>query len=181
MPLRVPEVGGPIDPDNEAHDLIMSVSGGVSKGKRNRIKIRVPAMAVQAQLEGRFLGGWPPYGYKLIDAGPHPNPAKAAGGKRLHALAIDEPPAEVVGRIFGLFIAGHGIYAIEVLIDVQDITLGHMAKVRWNDVLPAAGRRRSAGSVAGSPEEHIQNEQQVTISWKRGGGQDTPGLTFESA
>jgi site-specific DNA recombinase len=99
VPLRVPEVGGPIDPDNEAHDLIMSVSGGVSKGKRNRTKIRVPAMAVQAQLEGRFLGGRPPYGYKLIDAGPHPNPAKAAGGKRLHALAIDELPAEVVGLI----------------------------------------------------------------------------------
>lgn len=35
----------------------------------------------------------------VIDAGPHANPAKAAGGKRLHALAIDEPPAEVVGRI----------------------------------------------------------------------------------
>ena len=35
----------------------------------------------------------------VIDAGPHANPAKAAGGKRLHALAIDEPPAGVVGRI----------------------------------------------------------------------------------
>ena len=188
VPLWVPEVGGPIDPDNEAHDLIMSVFGGVSKGERNRIKIRVrTAMAAQAQLEGRFLGGRPPYGYKLIDAGPHPNPAKAADGKRLHALAIDELPAEVVGRIFVLFIAGHGIYAIaerltaegipspsahdpgrnrhrcgiawnkyavrailanprytgrqvwnrqrkdEVLIDVQDVALGHMAKMRWND------------------------------------------------
>ena len=29
VPLWVPEVGGPIDPDNEAHDLIMSVFGGV--------------------------------------------------------------------------------------------------------------------------------------------------------
>jgi hypothetical protein len=28
VPLWVPEVGGPIDPDNEAHDLIMSVFGG---------------------------------------------------------------------------------------------------------------------------------------------------------
>lgn len=28
MPLWVPEVGGPIDPENEAHDLIMSVFGG---------------------------------------------------------------------------------------------------------------------------------------------------------
>src|SRR6266849_9268872 len=105
--LWVPEVGGPIDPDSEAHDLIMSVFGGLSKGERNRIKIRVrSAMSSQAKIEGRYLGGRPPYGYRLIDAGPHPNPAKTADGKRLHTLAIDELPAEVVGRIFGLFIAG---------------------------------------------------------------------------
>ena len=76
--LWVPEVGGPIDPDSEAHDLIMSVFGGLSKGERNRIKLRVrAAMSAQAALEGRFLGGRPPYGYRLTDAGPHPNPATA--------------------------------------------------------------------------------------------------------
>ena len=188
VPLWVPEVGGPIDPDNEAHDLIMSVFGGVSKGERNRIKIRVrAAMAAQAKLEGRYLGGRPPYGYRLIDAGPHPNPAKAADGKRLHVLGIDEPVATVVERIFDEFIAGYGIYAIaerltadgiacpsaydrdrnrhrcglawsksavrailmnprytgrqvwnrqrkdEVLIDVTDVALGHMTKMRWNE------------------------------------------------
>jgi hypothetical protein len=36
VPLWVPEVGGLIDPGDEAYDLIMSVSGGVSKGERNR-------------------------------------------------------------------------------------------------------------------------------------------------
>jgi site-specific DNA recombinase len=113
VPLWVPEVGGPIDPDNEAHDLIMSVFGGVSKGERNRIKIRVrTAMAAQAQLEGRFLGGRPPYGYTLIDTGPHPNPAKAADGKRQHALAVDDPAAAVVRRIFASYIGGMGIKAI---------------------------------------------------------------------
>ena len=61
VPLWVPEVGGPIDPANEAHDLVMSVFGGMSKGERNRIKIRVrTAMAAQAKDEGRFLGGRPP-------------------------------------------------------------------------------------------------------------------------
>jgi site-specific DNA recombinase len=39
--LWVPEVGGPIDPDNEAHDLVMSVFGGMSKGERTRVKVRV--------------------------------------------------------------------------------------------------------------------------------------------
>jgi site-specific DNA recombinase len=188
VPLWVPEVGGPIDPDNEAHDLIMSVFGGVSKGERNRIKIRVrTAMASQAQLEGRFLGGRPPYGYRLIDAGPHPNPAKAVDGKRIHALAIDEPAAATVRQIFEQFIGGRGLFAIaehltcegtaspsahdparnqhrcgiawsksavraillnprytgrqvwnkqrkdEVLIDVNDVALGHTTRMRWNE------------------------------------------------
>jgi site-specific DNA recombinase len=61
--LWVPEVGGPLDPDNEAHDLVMSVFGGMSKGERQRIRVRVrTAMASQTKLEGRYLGGRPPYG-----------------------------------------------------------------------------------------------------------------------
>jgi hypothetical protein len=85
--LWVPEVGGMIDPESEAHDLVMSVFGGMSKGERTRIKIRVrSAMAAQAQVEGRYLGGRPTYGYRVVDAGPHPNPAKAADGKRLKQL-----------------------------------------------------------------------------------------------
>jgi site-specific DNA recombinase len=86
--LWVPEVGGPLDPDNEAHDLVKSVFGGMSKGERNRIKVRVrTAMATQTKLEGRYLGGRPPYGYTLCDLGPHPKPGKAADGKRLQGLA----------------------------------------------------------------------------------------------
>lgn len=111
--LWVPEVGGPIDPDSEAHDLIMSVFGGMSKGERNRIKIRVrAAMAAQAQVEGRYLGGRPPYGYRLADAGPHPNPGKAADGKRLHVLEADPVTAPVVTRIFAEYLSGVGVFAI---------------------------------------------------------------------
>jgi site-specific DNA recombinase len=111
--LWVPEVGGPIDPDSEAHDLIMSVFGGLSKGERNRIKLRVrAAMSAQAALEGRFLGGRPPYGYRIADAGPHPNPAKAADGKRLHKLEPDPETACVVRRIFAEYLAGRGLFAI---------------------------------------------------------------------
>ena len=188
VPLWVPEVGGPIDPANEAHDLVMSVFGGMSKGERNRIKIRVrTAMTAQAKDEGRFLGGRPPYGYVLVDAGPHPNPSKAADGKRAHKLDLDLEAAPVVERIYGECLDGRGFYAIaegltrdgipspsahdpgrnrhrsgiawnkfavrsilinprytghqvwskqrkdEVLIDVEDVALGHMAKMRWND------------------------------------------------
>ncbi|MFD5703278.1 recombinase family protein, partial [Streptomyces lasiicapitis] len=111
--LWVPEVGGPIDPESEAHDLVMSVFGGMSKAERSRIKLRVrTAMATQARLEGRFLGGRPPYGYRLADAGPHPHPAKAAEGRRAHRLEIDPATGPVVQRIFTDYLAGYGIYAL---------------------------------------------------------------------
>jgi site-specific DNA recombinase len=185
--LWVPEVGGPLDPANEAHDLVMSVFGGMSKGERNRIKVRVrTAMAAQTTLEGRFLGGRPPCGYRLVDAGPHPNPGKAAEGRRLHQLEPDPATEHVVGRIFDEFLSGAGIHLIaeglardaipcpsasdrgrnrhrsgtawaksavrviltnprytghqvwnkqrtdEVLLDVDDVALGHTNVMRWN-------------------------------------------------
>lgn len=187
VPLWVPEVSGPIDPSNEAHDMIMATFGSISKGERGRIKTRVrTTMAALAQTQGRYLGGRPPYGYRLVDAGPHPNPAKAADGRRLHVLAADPQTAPVVRRIFTEFLSGKGIFAIaealtrdgvpcpsaydrarnrhrcgaawsksavrtiltnprytgrqvwnrqrkrEVLIDVHDVTLGHVTKLGWN-------------------------------------------------
>jgi site-specific DNA recombinase len=111
--LWVPEVGGVIDPESEAHDLVMSVFGGMSKAERTRIKIRVrSAMAAQAQVEGRYLGGRPPYGYRVVDAGPHPNPAKAAQGKHLKRLDPDPITTPVVQRIFHDYLMGIGIYAL---------------------------------------------------------------------
>jgi site-specific DNA recombinase len=186
--LWVPEIGGAIDPGSDAHDLVMALYGGMSKGERNRIKIRVrSAMKAQTELEGRFLGGRPPYGYRLADAGPHPNPAKANDGRRLHRLEPDPKTAPVVQRIFAEYTAGRGMTSIargltrdqiacpsaydrarnphrdndawelsavrailinprytgrqvwnkqrtdEVLIDVEDVALGHENKHRWND------------------------------------------------
>lgn len=108
--LWVPEVGGAVDPGSDAHDLVMSLHGGMSKGERNRIKIRVrSAMAAQAATEGRFLGGRPPYGYRLADVGPHPNPGKAAAGLRQHGLEPDPVAASVVARIFREYVAGTGL------------------------------------------------------------------------
>jgi len=120
--LWVPEVGGPVVPGSEAHDLVMSMYSAMSKGERTRIKIRVrAAMAAQAEHEGRFLGGRPPYGYRLADAGPHPNPGKAAIGQRLHRLEPDPATAPVVRQIFEEYLAGRGLYAIAEGLTRDDI------------------------------------------------------------
>lgn len=140
--LWVPEVGGAIDPDSEAHDLVMTIFGGMSKGERTRIKTRVrSAMGSQARHEGRFLGGRPPYGYVLADAGRHPNPAKAADGKRMHRLELDPIAAPVVRRIFNEYMKGIGLYAI-----AEGLTRDGIASPSAHD----PGRNRHRGSSKGA-------------------------------
>lgn len=111
--LWVPEVGGRVDPGSEAHDMVMTLFGGMSKGERSRIRTRVRnAMAAQAATQGRFLGGRPPYGYRLADAGPHPVSGKAALGIRIHRLEPEPITAPVVVRIFEEYVSGKGLFAI---------------------------------------------------------------------
>ena len=84
----------------------MNLYGGMGKGERNRIKTRVrTAMNAQVALDGKYQGGRPPYGYRLADAGPHPNPAKALDGKRLRVLEPHPDYALVVQRIYAEFLA----------------------------------------------------------------------------
>ena len=73
---------------------------------RTRIRVRT-AMAAQTREQGRYLGGRPPYGYRLGDAGPHPNKAHAAWGRRAHRLEPDPVTAPVVQWMFAQRLAGH--------------------------------------------------------------------------
>ena len=140
--LWVPEIGGPIDPASDAHDLIMNLYGGMGKGERNRIKTRVrTAMSAQVALDGKFQGGRPPYGYRLADAGPHPNPAKAADGRRLHTLEPHPDYAPVVQRIYTEFLAGSGIKAIAT-------TLTHEGIPSPSAADPARNRHRASSRGA---------------------------------
>jgi DNA invertase Pin-like site-specific DNA recombinase len=111
--LWVPELGGKFDPRNPSHKMLMSVLGGMSESERQHVQARVrAAMDAQVINEGRHQGGRAPYGYVVVDGGPHPNPRKASEGYRLRLLAIDEPVAEVVRRIFAEYLDGAGDRAI---------------------------------------------------------------------
>ncbi|TQM85467.1 recombinase-like zinc beta ribbon protein [Saccharothrix saharensis] len=111
--LWVPELGGKFDARNSSHKMLMSVLGGMSEPERQHVQARVrAAMDAQVVNEGRHQGGRAPYGYVVGDGGPHPNPRKASEGYRLRVLAIDEPSAEVVRRIFAEYLSGRGDRAI---------------------------------------------------------------------
>lgn len=100
-----PESNGPVDFDADGHELTLGMQ---SKREITRTRIRVrAAMAAQTREQGRYLGGRPPYGYRLADAGPHPNKAHAAWGRRVHRLDPDPMTAPVVRWMFAQRLAGH--------------------------------------------------------------------------
>lgn len=150
--LWVPEVGGRVDPGSDAHDLVMALYGGMSKAERMRIKTRVrSAMASQAA-QGRFLGGRPPYGYQLADAGPHPNPGKAAAGQRAHRLEVDPTAAPIVQRIFDEYLGGRGIASIAEGLTRDGIPCPSAHDPTRNRHRPGWGWSKSAvRSILGNP------------------------------
>jgi len=106
--LWMPEVGGRVDWHAEDHEQTMLALGLSSKREITHTRIRVrTAMATQTLEQGRYLGGRPPYGYRLGDAGPHPNKAHAAWGRRAHRLEPDPATAPVVRWMFAQRLAGH--------------------------------------------------------------------------
>ena len=65
-----------------------------------RLQTRVRAAKEQQATTGRFQGGRPPYGYRLVPTGqPHPNSEKARWGVELQRLDVDPGTAPWVQQI----------------------------------------------------------------------------------
>lgn len=111
--LWLPEAYGPVDFDNPRQLALLDLLGVHSQREVSRARHRTTAaMRAQAELQGRHLGGRPPYGYQLVDAGPHPNRAHAAWGRRLHRLEPDPATAPWVRWIFEQRLACRSVASI---------------------------------------------------------------------
>ncbi|WP_415361206.1 recombinase family protein [Saccharothrix sp. BKS2] len=111
--LWLPEAEGPVDFDNPAHEALLSLLAARSQTEVMRSRHRVvTAMRMQTVEQGRYLGGRPPYGYRLVDAGPHPNRALARRGVRQQRLIPDPATAPTVKLIFSLRLAGYSAAGI---------------------------------------------------------------------
>lgn len=111
--LWLPELNGPFDAGNEMHVSLVKLLGVHSRREVWRAQFRAKAaMRAQVAGQGRHLGGRPPYGYRLVDAGPHPNAAHARWGRRLQRLEPDPNCGPVVCWIFAQRLAGHTISSI---------------------------------------------------------------------
>lgn len=161
VPLWVPELSGPIDPCNEAHDIVMTLYASMSKAERIRIRTRVHAsMEALTRTAGRFLGGRAPFGYRLTDAGPHPHPGRARLGHRIHRLDIDPPAAHTVERIFASYLNGSSITAIADQLTTEQIPRPDGSLQRW--------RRATVAEILRNPRYTGH------AVWNRTSRRDTP-------
>ena len=109
----LPEAGGPVRLEDPTHLVLMQVLAAQSQREVVRSRHRtVAAMRVQAVEQGRYLGGRPPYGYRLVDAGPHPNRAHAGLGRRRQRLDPDPGTARHVRWMFAERLAGRSVAGI---------------------------------------------------------------------
>ncbi len=97
---------------------MLNLFGGLSKAERRRLQTRVRAANEQQATTGRFQGGRPPYGYRLVSTGrPHPNPEKARWGAELQRLEVDPETAPWVQQIFSWRAQGDGYGGIAARLD----------------------------------------------------------------
>ncbi|MFI0409144.1 recombinase family protein [Actinomadura sp. 3N508] len=109
----LPEAGGPVEPGSLEHRVLMRVLGAQSQREVLRSRHQVlAAMRAQACEQGRFMGGRPPYGYRLVDGGPHPNRVHAGWGRRLRRLGADPVTAAHVRWIFARRLEGWSMAGI---------------------------------------------------------------------
>lgn len=118
----LPEFGGPADLDDPTHRALLMLLGHQSAREVLRARRRTTnAMRAQAREQGRHLGGRPPYGYRLVDAGPHPNRIHARWGRRLHRLDPDPVTAPHVRWIFARRLAGASAAGIARALNERNI------------------------------------------------------------
>jgi hypothetical protein len=164
--LWMPEAGGRVDFASEHDERAMTMLGLSSKREVTRTSIRVrTAMAVQTRDQGRYLGGRPPYGYRLGDAGPHPNKAHAAWGRRAHRLEPDPETAHVLRWIFAQRLAGHSTARIARALNEAGIPCPSASDPGRNPHRPGTGwtlaRSPRSWPTRGTPRHQVWNRQRT--------------------
>src|SRR5689334_9740014 len=151
--LWMPEAGGRVDYASEHDEHAMTILGLSSKREVTRTSIRVrTAMAAQTREQGRYLGGRPPYGYRLADAGPHPNKAHAAWGRRAWRLESDPETAPVVAWMFAQRLAGRSAARITRALNEAGIPCPSAAEPKRNPHRTGAGwTLRTVAAILANP------------------------------
>ena len=107
-----------IDSAGAAGKLIISVLASVAEIERSNISEQTMAGRRQKARDGKWNGGFAPYGYKLVDR----------EGEKAKVLVINEEEAELVRLIYKLYLQGMGLSRVAKWLNDN----GYTKKIRQN-------------------------------------------------
>jgi site-specific DNA recombinase len=172
------ETNGPIDAADPTHRALVMLLGAQSKREVLRSRFRVlAAMRVQVVEQGRFLGGRPPYGYRLVDAGRIRTLRMRGGVAGCRRLEPDPVTAGHVRWMFVQRLAGHSASRIAHDLNVRGVPCPSSADPARNRHRSGAGwTLRTVATILGNPRytgRQVWNRQctdhDSTASRKRAG------------
>jgi len=166
--LWMPEAGGRVDYHSEHDEQAMTVLGLSSK-RDHTDQHPGPDRDGRPDPAGPVPGGRPPYGYRLADAGPHPNKAHAAWGRRAHRLEPDPEPGHVVRWMFAQRLAGHSMARIARALNDAGIPCPSAADPERNRTAPdrrgPSAPWRPSWATRGTPAVRCGTGSAPTPSW----------------
>jgi DNA invertase Pin-like site-specific DNA recombinase len=112
--VHVHSVMQPIEDDGLLGSLAITIQAAVDEQHSKMTALKVRSGMRAAAEEGFFVGGTVPYGYKLEFA-------EKRGTKIKNRLAIDPDPADVVRRMFELYLQGLGIKALTTKLNADNV------------------------------------------------------------
>lgn len=119
--LWIPELGGQYDDSNMSHRMMLAFEGIIGKNESDTVRRRVreSMRSIAKSADRRWLGGTPPYGYRLVPL--EGSAAKWAPERRCHTLDLDQETAPVARRIFDECLAGRGLREIARSLEIEGI------------------------------------------------------------
>jgi len=106
-----------IDTANLSNELMLTMNGMAAQGESMAISKNLRWSYKRRMEKGEFVGCSAPYGYRLADAG--------------RTLTVYEPEAEVVRRIFDMYLSGLGKLAIANILNEEGIPRKH-GRTKWH-------------------------------------------------
>jgi site-specific DNA recombinase len=114
--------------DNHTDNLTNYIRFWQAGGESKKTSMRVSENHVQMVEDGKFRGGKPPYGYKLVKSG-----AVNKKGKDLTKLAIDEEQSKVIRIIYDfVYSLGYGSNRIVKYLNSPEVNIPSSTGGKWN-------------------------------------------------
>lgn len=101
-----------IDSSGPVGKLMISVPAAVAEIERDNIHVQTMEGRKQKARDGKWNGGFAPYGYKLVDK----------EGEKAKVLVINEEEAELVRLIYKLYLQGMGLSRVAKWLNDNGIT-----------------------------------------------------------